>query len=161
MEPIWSVVLFGGRGTGRATSSLALETHASPKDPSAELQPKSAILSCCSMMEREELVMTTYQRIDHGKAFHRIQICDVTPVQAKPLRRLVETFVSTTPGFLTVFVHYLRYQFANDQFPIGPSNSRPLQDPCFEEQCCNQEHEHNGIIDHYTTRRWHWLSDPV
>jgi hypothetical protein len=23
---------------------------------------------------------------------------------------------------------------ANDQFPTGPSNSRPLQDPCFEEQ---------------------------
>ena len=29
------------------------------KDPSAGLQPKSAnFLSCCSMMEREELVMT-------------------------------------------------------------------------------------------------------
>lgn len=77
-EPIWNVVLFWGRRE-EFTSSLALEMHASPKAPSAELQPKSAV-STILLFHDARTVFTdgaggvghdddhdaTCQRIDHS-----------------------------------------------------------------------------------------------
>ena len=101
---------------GEVTSSLALEIACElQKDPLAELQPKSAVLSCCSVMEREELVFhdatcryAGWTSPVYGKAFPYTQVCDVC--NTRSTQALVETSLETfvdlsrpTPGFFTAF----------------------------------------------------------
>jgi len=130
--------LLFGTGRGRVTSlALGIHVYSSSQRThlpveSAELQPKSAnFLFCCSMMKRDELVMT-----QHGLALSmesRFSNFDIGPnTITSPLFSLN----SVTTSFLSA-----RSLFRGTMLQT-------------------KEHEHNRNIGHYTAGRWHRLIQP-